>query len=42
MAVRNLGVEEDMKLTVLAGVPGTTAGTVRPMLEPVGEGKLKH
>ena len=31
-----------MKLTVLVDVPGTTAGIVLPMLEQVGEGKLKH
>ena len=42
MAVKNLGVEEDMMLTALADVPGTTAGTVPPMLELVGEGKPKH
>ena len=31
-----------MKLSVLVDVPGTTAGIVLPMLELVGEGKLKH
>ena len=42
MAVKNLGVEEGMTLTVLADVPGITAGTVLPMLALVGEGKPKH
>ena len=42
MAVKNLGVEEGMTLTVLADVPGITAGTVLPMLGLVGEGEPTH
>ena len=31
-----------MTLTAIEGGPGTTAGTVPPMLEQVGEGKPTH